>query len=163
MKMPLHNLWSANASGYTLAKAAELAGISEGLLIFWITTERFVPSVESERPEFVDEQKNLSFQYRQFLVTDDDLQKLRQLVEGTVAKRDNNEAEIKKIEHIKGACHTVQELSTLWGLGVDKIRELFEDEPGVIKLQKPPRKGRRPYTTLRIPENIAERVQRRNS
>jgi hypothetical protein len=163
MKMPLHNLWSANASGYILAKAGELAGISEGLLIYWISTERFVPSVELERPDIFDEQKSLSFQYRRFLVTDDDLQKLRQLVEGTVAKRDNNEAEIKNVKHIKGTHYTVQELGIFWDLGVDKIRELFENEPGVIKLQKAPRKGRRPYTTLRIPENIAERVQRRNS
>lgn len=65
--------------------------------------------------------------------------------------------------HVKGSHFTVQELAALWGLGVDKIRELFENEPDLIKLKNPPKKGQRAYVTLRIPEAVAARVQRRNS
>lgn len=64
---------------------------------------------------------------------------------------------------MKGSHFTVQELAALWGLGVDKIRELFENEPDLIKLKNPPKKGQRAYVTLRIPEAVAARVQRRNS
>lgn len=80
------------------------------------------------------------------------------MVEGNSTKREKVET-----THIKGSHYTVQELASLWGLGVDKIRELFEDEQGVIKIQRPPKRGRRAYVTLRIPENVAERVQRRTS
>ncbi len=63
--------------------------------------------------------------------------------------------------HKPGTHYSVQELAAVWGLGVDKIRELFENEPDVIKLQSPPKKGKRAYVTLRIPEKVADRVQRR--
>ena len=65
--------------------------------------------------------------------------------------------------HKPGTHYSVQELAAVWGLGVDKIRELFEDEPGVIKLQNPATRPKCAYTTLRIPEIVAARVQSRLS
>lgn len=51
-------------------------------------------------------------------------------------------------------------LGQLWGLSADTIRRLFEREPGVLQIANP-RRGRRAYTTLRIPESVAERVHRK--
>lgn len=57
------------------------------------------------------------------------------------------------------------ELAEMWALSAPVIRELFADEPGVIKIGKPSRRiGRslkRSYYSLRIPESVAERVHRR--
>jgi hypothetical protein len=54
------------------------------------------------------------------------------------------------------------QLSELWQLSPTKIRALFTNEPGVIRLGEPSRKeGRkltRSYFTLRIPESVAARV-----
>jgi hypothetical protein len=86
------------------------------------------------------------------------VEELRRVAEHTSEKRAKSES-----AHVKGSHYTVQQLASLWEFGVDKIRELFENEPGVIKLQSALKKGKRRYTTLRIPENVAERVQRRNS
>ena len=54
------------------------------------------------------------------------------------------------------------ELAKLWGLSPQKIRQIFANEPGVLRLGEPSRRvGRtltRAYHTLRIPETVAERV-----
>lgn len=57
---------------------------------------------------------------------------------------------------------TPQQIAELWGLSYDKILDLFRDEPGVIKIQNDPRK-KRTYSTVRIPESVAQRVHRRLS
>jgi hypothetical protein len=68
-------------------------------------------------------------------------------------------------EHIPGTDYTPQELAVEWGLSTDKIRELFANEAGVKKIRDPraAAKGKRHYTTLRIPENVAERVAKKLS
>lgn len=57
--------------------------------------------------------------------------------------------------------YTVKELGTLWKLSSNTVTRLFRDEPGVLKIGRdhPPR-GRRNYTTLRIPESVVQRVYR---
>lgn len=56
------------------------------------------------------------------------------------------------------------EIADLWGLSVDTVRKIFENEPGVLVLgNAQPRRGKRSYTTLRIPEHVAQRVHRRLS
>ena len=56
------------------------------------------------------------------------------------------------------------EIAELWSLSVDTVRKIFENEPGVLVLGNPqPRRGKRSYTTLRIPANVLERVHRRLS
>ena len=53
------------------------------------------------------------------------------------------------------------EVAQLWQFNVETIRRLFQDEPGVVVLQAPVKKGRRPYKTIRIPQSVLERVHKR--
>lgn len=53
--------------------------------------------------------------------------------------------------------YTPQELAELWGVNVETIRNIFRDEPGVLKISN----GSKLRTTLRIPLDVAERVHRR--
>jgi hypothetical protein len=55
------------------------------------------------------------------------------------------------------------ELSKAWGVSVETVRSIFREEPGVLKLGKTGTKSRRGYFTLRIPQQVAERVHRRLS
>lgn len=57
--------------------------------------------------------------------------------------------------------YSCAEVATLWSFDVETIRRLFENEPGIIVLQTPIRKGKRPYKTIRIPQNVLERVHQR--
>jgi hypothetical protein len=43
------------------------------------------------------------------------------------------------------------EVGELWQLDSETIRRLFGNEPGVIVLEGPARKGKRSYKTIRIP------------
>jgi hypothetical protein len=59
--------------------------------------------------------------------------------------------------------YAVAEIAEMWNLSPDKVRELFENEPGVLVLgERSPRHKRR-YVTLRIPHSVLERVHRRMS
>jgi hypothetical protein len=56
------------------------------------------------------------------------------------------------------------EIAERWSLSADAIRKLFEKEPGVLIIGSTvPRRGKRSYTTLRIPESVVVRVHRRLS
>jgi hypothetical protein len=57
--------------------------------------------------------------------------------------------------------YSVSELSKLWFFSENTIRRLFSREPGVIKIARQPTRVKRGYTSLRIPERIAQRVHRR--
>jgi transcriptional regulator GlxA family with amidase domain len=60
--------------------------------------------------------------------------------------------------------YSVAELAERWNLSPDTIRKLFENEPGVLMLgESLTRRGKRRYTTLRIPASVAARVHRRLS
>jgi hypothetical protein len=58
---------------------------------------------------------------------------------------------------------TPQQLADAWGVSTETIRQIFRDEQGVLKIGKPGTRVKRPYFTLRIPREIAERVHRRLS
>ena len=59
--------------------------------------------------------------------------------------------------------YAVTEIAEMWNLSPDKVRELFEDEPGVLVIgDRNPRHPRR-YVTLRIPHSVLQRVHRRLS
>ncbi len=49
----------------------------------------------------------------------------------------------------------------MWGLGVDTIRKLFEQQQGVLRMDHPETLHKRRYTTIRIPESVLRRVHRR--
>ena len=57
--------------------------------------------------------------------------------------------------------YTVAELSRLWFFSENTIRRLFIKEPGVVKIARPQTRLKRGYTSMRIPERIAQRVHRR--
>lgn len=154
---------------HSIAQAAKKAGIAESLLQLWIETGKVKPSIElstrdvdfSKYPAAVrnmlGEDSEL-WGWNRFAFSDDDVERVC-----FIARRTDKARAKKQAEHVKGSHYTVHELATIWGLGVDKIRELFLDEQGVIKIQRPKKRGRRVYATLRIPENVADRVQRRMS
>lgn len=59
--------------------------------------------------------------------------------------------------------YAVTEIAEMWNLSPDKVREIFEDEPGVLVIgDRSPRRKRR-YVTLRIPHSVLQRVHRRLS
>jgi hypothetical protein len=59
--------------------------------------------------------------------------------------------------------YAVTEIADMWNLSADKVRELFENEAGVLVIgDRSPRHKRR-YITLRIPQSVLERVHRRLS
>ncbi len=57
--------------------------------------------------------------------------------------------------------YSPQELGAIWGLSHDSIIRLIKNEPGVLKLCPPHRRGVRKRTTYRIPESVATRVYKR--
>jgi hypothetical protein len=59
--------------------------------------------------------------------------------------------------------YAVAEIAEMWNLSADKVRGLFEHEPGVLVIgDRQPRHKRR-YITLRIPQSVVERVHLRLS
>jgi len=58
---------------------------------------------------------------------------------------------------------TVAEVAQLTGFSRDTVTRLFEDEPGVLKLQRPETTHKRRYVSLRIPRHVYERVVARIS
>ena len=57
-------------------------------------------------------------------------------------------------------CYSVKELAFIWNVSPESIRRLFMHEPGtlVFKIQTT---GRRTYRNIRIPGEVALRVQNR--
>jgi len=55
---------------------------------------------------------------------------------------------------------TIRELAELWGVSVETVRRIFEDNPGVLKISHPVKlvRRRKPRVTLRIPISVAERA-----
>jgi len=57
--------------------------------------------------------------------------------------------------------YSVAEVAKLWGVCGNTIRDLFRDEPGVLKFHKPVKRGKRGSVSLRIPRSVLEGVHRR--
>jgi hypothetical protein len=55
------------------------------------------------------------------------------------------------------------DLAKAWGVDVETIRNLFREEPGVVKIGEKAPRHKRSYLTLRIPESVAVRVHKRLS
>lgn len=56
--------------------------------------------------------------------------------------------------------YSVRQIAERWGLGVDKVRELFRDEL-VPKIGKSERRACRGYITMTIPESVVRKVYAR--
>ena len=53
----------------------------------------------------------------------------------------------------------VDEITEMWGLSKDAVRRIFRGVPGVLVIgTNNPQRGKRRYTTLRIPQSVLERV-----
>jgi hypothetical protein len=73
-----------------------------------------------------------------------------------------NPTQIETSVHIERH-YAVAEIAEMWSLSPDKVRELFESEPGVLVIgERSPRHKRR-YVTLRVPQTVLERVHSRLS
>jgi hypothetical protein len=157
---------------FNLKQAATKVGISEGLLILWISTGKFKPSIETSITDASFPAGSLAQRaiaahagpgnevlgWARFLLTDDDMERLGGLVEQTAERK------AKEPAHIKGVHYTAKELATEWGVSADTIRKMFEDEPGVLRQGKSTsRRGKRRYLSIRIPEEVAQRVHQRLS
>jgi len=59
--------------------------------------------------------------------------------------------------------YTVEEIAQMWKLSKDSVRRLFKDESGVLVLSPQNRKGKRSYSTVRIPSSVLERVHKKLS
>jgi hypothetical protein len=59
-----------------------------------------------------------------------------------------------------GKVYTPAELAAAWSLSEQSVRRLFQGQPGVFVLGDSNPRGRRGYTTLRIPQSVAEKVWR---
>lgn len=149
-------------SEYTPSEAARMAGISEALLSLWLETERFVPSMELQLagPDHSHPlHKILMRDYRQafskqYVFSQADITRLRNLV-------DSGRAFEK--EHMKGTNWTIAELARAWNFSTDTIREWFENEQGILMLERPKTRKKRGYKTFTIPEEVADRVKRSHS
>jgi hypothetical protein len=59
--------------------------------------------------------------------------------------------------------YSVQEIADSWGLCENAVRDIFRNEPGVVRIHRPKSRYKRAYTTLRIPRSVVERVHCRMS
>jgi len=55
------------------------------------------------------------------------------------------------------------DLAKAWGVNVETIRNVFREEPGVVKIGSKAPIHKRSYLTLRIPQSVAVRVHQRLS
>jgi hypothetical protein len=53
------------------------------------------------------------------------------------------------------------ELAESWGLSVKVIREILSSEPGVLKIDRPERRNKRGYCSIRIPEYVVVNVHKK--
>ena len=66
--------------------------------------------------------------------------------------------------YLAGERHfTPDELATLWNVSPETVRSIFRNEPGVLKIGDKGTRHKRGYITLRIPEEVVERVHKRLS
>ena len=57
--------------------------------------------------------------------------------------------------------YSTQQISRMWGLGVDLVRRIFANEEGVIRIGHEEILHKRGYVTLRVPESVMRRVHRK--
>lgn len=154
---------------YTMKQSAHQVGITEGLLILWISTGRFKPSgvaslkstdfakdsVAARALESYTGKGEEALGWNRFWFTDADIIRLRNMVERTAVAQTKVES-----THIKGTNYTVAQVAKMWNVNAVTVRRKFADEPDVVKLKNPAKRGKRAYTTLLIPEDVEQRVRK---
>jgi hypothetical protein len=74
-----------------------------------------------------------------------------------------NTVEGRRAMQVEERHFSPKELGKLWNMSHDSIIRLFRDEPGVLRLCPPHRRGVRRRVTYRIPESVAAKVHERCS
>ena len=59
--------------------------------------------------------------------------------------------------------YSPREIADLWGVSVNTVRRLFQEQPGVLRLVRNRFSDRRTRTLLRIPQSTLDRVHRERS
>jgi len=59
--------------------------------------------------------------------------------------------------------YSPEQIAEMWALSSHTIRRIFENEAGVLIIERPRLYGKRRHRTLRIPESVAQRVYNRLS
>jgi hypothetical protein len=59
--------------------------------------------------------------------------------------------------------YSPSELGKVWGVSGETIRNIFREEPGVLRFNSKRTKAARKYVSMRIPVSVAERVHKRLS
>ena len=54
--------------------------------------------------------------------------------------------------------YSPQQIAALWGRSGRFIRELFQDEPGVQRVDRPEKMHKRRYSSIRVTESVMVRV-----
>jgi hypothetical protein len=132
---------------YSLAEAATLLDVPADKILKLVQSGKIKPMTMSTTGGSVLER----------FFTAEDLTRMGELLRD--ARRESN---ITSPPEPAAEFYTVAQLAQMWNLSEDVIRKEFEQEPDVLKLARA-RKGKRPYKTLRIPKDVAERVRRRMS
>lgn len=57
--------------------------------------------------------------------------------------------------------YDISDIAGMLKLSTDTVRRIFRKEPGVVVLNSPPKKYKRGYSTIRVPESVLLRVHRR--
>lgn len=146
---------------YTLKQAASKAGISEELLLLWVSTGRVKPAKSASKvylpvPNQPHQEREDFSLPAAYAFNDKDLETIRSLAEQPQSKPARATPTAKDI-------YTVAEVAALLNLSSDTIRRIFIDEPGVISLGDENPRGRRKRVTLRIPKEVVERVKRKRA
>ena len=82
--------------------------------------------------------------------------------EQVVADRDTAEVPAVGVPESIARHYSPAEIAELWSLSADCVRKIFANEPGVLLIgNAQPKRGKRSYTTLRIPQTVLDRVHRR--
>jgi hypothetical protein len=77
----------------------------------------------------------------------------------------NRSANVAQPSNVSNERHySPAEIGEMWNISADCVRKIFEDEPGVLVIGNSiSHRGRRSYTTLRIPQSVLDRVHKRMS
>ncbi len=77
--------------------------------------------------------------------------------------KENNGLTTASMDPLHEQHNTPREIAARLSLSIDKVRRMFQDEPGVIVIGEQSTAYKRRYNTLRIPESVLQRVLRRLS
>ncbi len=59
--------------------------------------------------------------------------------------------------------YSIAEIAEQWNISVDLARDVFRNEPGVLRILRPGTRFKRCYSTFRVPESVMLRVHTRLS